>query len=178
MPFVDDVVVGSRWRRVLPAVLGLLVVLFLGAGAYAVGQVSLAAAEQSRLDQRARLVEDLNSYTSELYDPVQLRATVDRLPFSPTDAERDRMLLEQVSTTSFGEPNESVALVRPDGTTLASLPGSVEIPVADLGASWQEALDGQPTVTDVFELDGEATRAVLVPVGGSQPWGVIVTVPS
>src|SRR5690606_37291938 len=43
------------------------------------------------------------------------------------------------------------------------------------GASWAEAVDGQPSMTEVFETGGLASYAHLVPVG-TTPWAVVAFV--
>ena len=94
-----------------------------------------------------------------------------RVSRSPT-----RRLLAGFASSFTGERNRSVALFDPAGHVTANLLPAGAPSVEDLGAAWQAALAGRPAVSPVFVFDGVPMRATVAPVGGTDPWAVLVTV--
>lgn len=167
----------GAFRRALPLLVGLVLVLTLAAISILLGRANLHDAEQERLAERTRLTQSIGSYVTQAYDPQKLRADVARAPFRPSTPSLNELLLQQFQVTPTGDPNVIVALFDRTGRVIASRPDKTTLSVDKLGDSWTKALSGQVTESQTFRLNGEVLRAYAVPIGPGKPWAVLVSVP-
>jgi diguanylate cyclase (GGDEF)-like protein/PAS domain S-box-containing protein len=156
---------------------GLIVVLSLGAVSVLLGGANLNSAEKARLAERVRLTRSIGSYVTQAYDPAKLRGDVERTPFSQANPALNELLLQQFQVTPTGDPNVVVALIGRDGRSIAARPEKNALTVDLLGDAWPRALAGEVAESQTLRINGEVLRAYAVPVGTGRPWAVLVSVP-
>lgn len=167
----------SLWNvRVLVAGGLAIVLVLLGLGAVALERSRLHAEEHQRRVDVEELVDRAARNASDAGDPAFLEQAVADTPFTPAQPQRNQQLLVRFATSFNGESNRSVALFDPAGHVRARLLPAGAPSVRDLDGAWQAALAGRPTVSPVFVFDGVPMRATVAPVGGTDPWAVLVTV--
>jgi diguanylate cyclase (GGDEF)-like protein/PAS domain S-box-containing protein len=166
---------GRAWGRLLAGAAGILVVLSMGVAAAMVSQASLRAAEDERLGDRQRLVQRVGEFVTSAYRPRQLAIAASRTPFPRDDPVVAARLLDPFRTSGIGDPTALAAVVRRDGSVLATSPAGAVVPIRELGDALRSALEGEPARTDAFTYDGATAWATAAPVG-YPVWGVVVVV--
>jgi diguanylate cyclase (GGDEF)-like protein/PAS domain S-box-containing protein len=160
-------------QRALPALLGFVIIVVLGGVALLIGRTNLAAAEQDRLNDRRETVQTLAGNVADQASPDTDAPRVAATPFSPTATALNETLLKQFLISD--DPAALVALVTADGRTIASNPPGQSVDVAAFSDNWKTALTGKNVTGDVIEARGTVSYPALVPVGGPQPWAVLVS---
>ncbi|MFI7588835.1 diguanylate cyclase domain-containing protein [Spongisporangium articulatum] len=153
----------------------IVLVTLMVAATIGVGTLSLRAAKQDRVTERAQMLQKLLQYVEGAYDPAALLADAARVPLTRDDMRGNRRLLATFLTNSTGDPVTSVALYDRKGHLLTSRPSGVTPPTPrELGETWRLAADGAPVRSGAVEVGDETGVAMAVPVGGLRPWGVLV----
>jgi diguanylate cyclase (GGDEF)-like protein/PAS domain S-box-containing protein len=161
-------------QRAIPALIGFALIIALGGVALQTGKSNLEAAERTRLEGRAATLLSTAQVSNQLSDPEGDTRTAASSPFTPDNAAVNEGLLAQYRTN--GAIASLAMLVAADGTTLAASPAGDAIDVKVLGEPWARAVAGEPGYSDVIRHHDEVAYAGLLPIGGSQPWGVLVLV--
>ncbi len=151
-------------------------VITLGTLALVVRQAGLREGERQRLSDRSRVVERVAENASRMHDPQRTAAAAAGSSFAPDQPVHNQKLLRQLAMAPPGNMSLLVALVDPDGTSLATVPDGLQVPLAGLGTAWTAALAGRPAMSPVFILRDVPVRATVVPVGASRPWAVLVRI--
>jgi diguanylate cyclase (GGDEF)-like protein/PAS domain S-box-containing protein len=163
-------------RRLLPLIVGVVVVAILAGTAAFVGRASLSEAKSQLLTERVRFVDQVGHYINSAAAPAVLANTVAAAPFSVTDRSLDALLLTEFRTSPVGDPVAVAALLGRTGVPLLTSPAGSPVDVSSFGGAWPQALAGRPVITKVISYAGKVVQAVLVPVGGAHPWAVLVEI--
>jgi diguanylate cyclase (GGDEF)-like protein/PAS domain S-box-containing protein len=162
-------------KRAIPALIGFALILSLSGTALWVGRSNLEAAERSRLVGRASTVQSIGNVSGgNRYNPDGDARIVASATFDPDAPAVSPALVKQF--VSSGAPATVAVLVAPDGRTLAASSPGAQVDVAPLGAGWADAVAGRPGYSNVFHHGGQVAYASLVPIGGPEPWAVLVAV--
>lgn len=159
----------------LHVVVALVAMASIGAVGLRLGRSHLDQTIEDRVNDRAALVERFAAAGDRLYDPEPTLDLVADSPFVDAVDPLNTATLERFQLTPSSDPLLAVALVRHDGTILASRPDGLSIPAEVLEPVLALAARGEPGLTESFELSGEFAWGRSFPVG-DDPWGALVMV--
>jgi diguanylate cyclase (GGDEF)-like protein/PAS domain S-box-containing protein len=152
------------------------VLVGIAALALGVGRDHVNQAIDDRTSVRSALVARFSDAGDRLYDHSSTVEQLSELPFVDSVDPLNSALLELFQLNAASDPLAGVALVRADGTVLASRPTGLLLDQATLTHSLDQAIAGPPSLTPVFGLNGDLVWARLFAVGEPRPWGALVMV--
>lgn len=148
-------------------------VILVVAAALIAGRANLDAAKEVRLADRAALVERFGTAGEQTY----AHSTVESLTLSPDDPAANEAAIARVTAGSSGQALVAVAVVDRSGDLIGSRPADLTLPPAAIDGTLDWTMsEGLPSITPVFELDGEPVWAQFEPVGAPEPWGALVMI--
>ena len=150
----------------------------IAALALGVGRDQLDQAIADRTTERAALVARFSQAGDRLYDPTTTVEMLAEIPWVDGIDPLNAALLDMFQLNPASDPLAGVALVRADGTILASRPTGLLLDQAAVAPAVSEAIAGTPALSRVFGPSGDLVWARTFAVGGPRPWGALVMVES